>query len=150
MVAFMSNRSAKDWRETESLEDAAARLLAVLEQRVQKRKTLAGGGLGTSQDCSSRTYVPAYPGESGTEASANADHDALKPRCQSTQPREDGYDPVAHHCDEGSNGLGMGGRKADLQCVRFSYGSKRAACPISGSPLLPAERARNAPESEIE
>ncbi|RWO22841.1 hypothetical protein [Mesorhizobium sp.] len=42
-------RRRKDWRETESLEDAARRLIGVMDERANAKKTLAGGVLGPAE-----------------------------------------------------------------------------------------------------
>jgi hypothetical protein len=127
-------RKDRNWREYEDISDAVRRLTAMIDERNAKRR-LAGGQNGPAEI----RDRPKSPGEkAGDEESTGSG--MLNPhRQQLTDSRED----VA-------GGLVKGGGQTDLQCVRFSYGSKRAACPVSGSPLLPAERARNAPESEIE
>jgi len=103
-VARMENRHRrKDWRESESIEDAAARLLAVLEQRAKKRR-LAGGHERPAEIQQSRTYVPAYPGENGGQSpSAHKGYEALKSSGrQSTQPWEEGCDHTAGSWENGS------------------------------------------------
>jgi hypothetical protein len=117
------------------------KVLADAKRAMEERKTLAGGDLGAGTNC--RDQPPQMSPTGLADKRADGDSDrvqvSLDRRPQLTDSRED----VA-------GGLVKGGGQTDLQCVRFSYGSKRAACPVSGSPLLPAERARNAPESEIE
>ena len=124
------------------MEDAAARLLAVLEQRAEKRRP-AGGHERPAEIQQSRTYVPAYPGENGREASAKNGSAALKPPGQLTPQREECGD----HTLEGGNGRGLGGGQTDFQTVRFSYGSMEAACPARGD-FHTAERTRCTPEDE--
>ena len=128
-------RKDRNWREYEDTSDAVRRLTAMIDERNAKKRRLAGG-----QNCPAEIQDrPLSPDEkAGDEESTGSG--MLNPRRQ--QLTSDQGEVV--------RGSAMGGGKADLQCVRFSYGSKRAACPVSGSPLLPAERARNAPESEIE
>jgi hypothetical protein len=49
----------EDWRKTESVEDAARRLIGVMDERAKKRKTLAGWGV---------IWVPANFSEDGHAA----------------------------------------------------------------------------------
>jgi hypothetical protein len=139
-MAGSDKRKEPNWREAESMSDAASRLLRVLDERAKKRKNSAGEDLGRRQIADQPPQMsPTGLADERADGASDGVQVSLKRRPQLTDSRED----VA-------GGLVKGGGQTDLQCVRFSYGSKRAACPVSGSPLLPAERARNAPESEIE
>ncbi|RTM07433.1 MAG: hypothetical protein EKK31_11775 [Hyphomicrobiales bacterium] len=145
----MDSRRQKrpDWRETESLSDAASRLLRVLDER--KKRRLAGAET-PAEIQQSRTYVPAYPGENGREASAKNGSAALKPPGQLTPQREECGD----HTLEGGNGRGLetDGR-AEFSTLDFvqSFSPQGTARPGSGRYLgRERTRERHAPEDEVE
>lgn len=64
----MSSSNERDWRETESMEDAARRLIGVMDERA-KRKTLSGGDLGPEQIQDPREHVPASREKAGANQS---------------------------------------------------------------------------------
>jgi hypothetical protein len=126
----MSNRTQKDWRELESTEDAAARLLAVLEQRVEKRK--AAEGLERSAQFADQQPTRSLVGlaeKCGRDSERKHGSTALKlPGRQSTPPQGGGIggDPVA---EVGiSNGIGNAGGQTGFG-ISSSLKCKDTACP---------------------
>jgi hypothetical protein len=91
------------WRDLESMEDAARRLLAELDERVRRKASERLECSDKIQETSTRSLVA---GDKGREASAKRSA-ALKLPGQSTAPQGgQGADPVALEiCKEG-NGLG--------------------------------------------
>jgi hypothetical protein len=112
MLLLMGNERQKGWREYETYEDAARRLLAELDERSKKRKTLAAGEAGGGTNCSSKGVCPCASLEkSGLANRTNGPH-AIDASPQFSQPREDGCDPVA------SKGFSGNGLDADgVVCV---------------------------------
>jgi hypothetical protein len=123
-----------DWRDLESTEDAVRRLTAMIDERNAKKAKAAG-----------RLQAPAEILNQPRRSLAveNAAGEMLEGLGSiNRQPQR----PAARE-DERS-GIGMDCGQTDFQTVRFSYGSKGAVRPSSGSSPMPAERARHAPEDE--
>jgi hypothetical protein len=92
---MVGGHRGKDWRENESYEEAARRLLAELDERSKKRKTLAGGEAGAGTNHISKDVCPCVSLEKSGLADRNNGLHAIDASPQFTQPREDGCDPVA-------------------------------------------------------
>jgi|SRR6185369_5404319 len=131
-----------NWRETESMEDAARRLIGVLDERAKKRKHLAGGCMGPAEIADR----PLSPDENADGASARGSG-ALKRRPQSTPVREDTGD---HAAERGGNssGLEFDGR-AEFSTLGFvqSFSFQGTARPTPDDFLEEGRsRERHAPE----
>lgn len=127
---------APNWRDFETMEEAASRLLRVLDERVKNRKTLAGGDVGPAQiaDQSDRSLVSA---EKAAEPAWNANK-----RCPALDRLAP---PVAAAGRCGSSGLED---RRDLDRVLRRAGNALAipqATPDIGEREAPKDRA-NAPD----
>jgi hypothetical protein len=147
-VALMENRHRqKGWREEETMEDAAARLLAVLEQRVEKRKNSAGEDLGRRQfaDQQPTRSLVGLAEKSGRDSERKHGSTALKlPGRQLTPPQGGGIggDPVAEVGR--SNGMGNTGGQADFG-ISSSLKYKDTTRPALDEAL--ADRPRRYPDA---
>lgn len=120
----------KDWRELESMEDAARRLLQELDERTQRkateRKTLAGGVRLGPAEIRDPDVSP-----SGKAADSESAGWGSLDRCPPvTQPREEGCDHVAGS-DVCSNGLVAGGVSGLLR-ARIDFPMRPPAQPYAG------------------
>jgi hypothetical protein len=122
------------WRDYETFEDAARRLIGVMDERAKKRKTLAGGDLGPAE-IADQVMSPPDKRADGERLRGSVSLDR-RPQLTSDQ-------------GEVVRGSGMGGGQTDFNFVRFSLMSMEAACPARGD-FHAAERARHAPEDEVE
>jgi hypothetical protein len=122
------------WRDLESMEEAAARLLAGLDARAEKRRKAAGRLEGPAEI----TDRPLSPDEKADGAS-NEGLGMLKRRPQFTAGREElaGGDPVAEVGR--SNGIGNTGGQAGFG-ISSSLKYKDTARPNSERPSLLADR----------
>ncbi|TGR83313.1 hypothetical protein EN866_34250 [Mesorhizobium sp. M2D.F.Ca.ET.223.01.1.1] len=139
-VAHMENRHRrKDWREEESIEDAARRLLAELDERVRRK---ASERLEGSEKIADRPWSQDERGGSESDGVTGS-----LDRCRQSTPTVggNGGDPALEGVAE--RGLGCG--QTDFDTVRFSLDGMEAACPARGD-FHVAERARHAPEDEVE
>ncbi|TIM14484.1 MAG: hypothetical protein E5Y67_12460 [Mesorhizobium sp.] len=90
----MEWKSERNWRETEKPADAARRLTAIIDERNERRKALAGGKLGPAHIQESSEALEKRPEESKVWGARSSG--------LFTPPREEGSDHVA----EGENGNG--------------------------------------------
>lgn len=108
MVAPMSNRHAKDWKELESTADAVKRLTAMIDERNAKR---ASGALRPDKIQESRAHVPCVvPEESGDEPERMRRSAALDGSSPSN-PGEGGH-ARDHTGQSGEKAGGWGGGRA--------------------------------------
>lgn len=128
----MSSSNERDWRELETMEAAASRLLRVLDERAKKRKNSAGGDTEPAKiaETSARSLVA---GESGDEPERMRRSAAL-----------DGSSPTAAGAWEGSSG--MGGGHAGFQGRSFSLRSGCTARPTLDEHPLTDRAITHAPE----
>jgi hypothetical protein len=141
----MDNRHRqKGWRETESMSDAASRLLRVLDERSKKRKNSAGEDLGRRQIADR----PLSPDENAEERSPRGLGRLDAPPQQFTSLEE-----ASDHTPQGGErrGLEFDGR-AELSTLDFvqSFSPQGTARPGSGRYLGKGRtRERHAPEDEF-
>jgi len=145
-MAGGDRRKDMNWRETESMSDAASRLLRVLDERSKKRKALAGGDAGAGTNCLSKDACPCVSLEKSGLADRNNGPHAIDASLQLT-PSEgrNGGDPVASKGFSG-NGLVMGVGRADLSGGSFSLRCKDTVRPTLEEPLLTDRANKHAPE----
>jgi len=116
MLLFMSNRRAEDWRELESMEDAARRLLQELDERVRRRAAERLEASAKIQD----QQPQLSPGRAEhADGASDGVSGSLKRRPQQFTNREAAGDPVAGEGGSG-NGLEFDGR-ADLSTLDFVH-----------------------------
>jgi hypothetical protein len=128
-MAGGGRRKDMNWRDAESMSDAASRLLRVLDERAKKRKTLAGSDLDAGPDSNQPALSRVRAEKCGRDSERQHGSTALKlPGRQYTPPQGGGIggDPVAEVGR--SNGIGnAGGRAAELQ--RRANGCARPDAP---------------------
>jgi hypothetical protein len=76
-------RREPNWRDYETFEDAARRLIGVMDERAKKRKTLAGGDLGAGTNSDQQRWSPTAEKCGSPELKRSAKLDGLP---QSTAP----------------------------------------------------------------
>lgn len=140
-MAEGADRKDRNWREAESMEDAARRLLAELDERA-KRKDLAGRVMLEPAQIADQPTVSLVKAEKWPAPSKGVHAQGAG---QHTTQGEDCVDHTARKEGTGQR-IGIGGR-ADFSGGCFSFrGGKDTARPTLDEPLL-AERAnRHAPE----
>ena len=116
MLLFMSNRRAEDWRELESMEDAARRLLQELDERVRRKAAERLQGSDRIRD--QQPQLSPASAENAEERSLRGLGRLDAPPQQFTN-REAAGDPVAGEGESG-NGLEFDGR-ADLPTLDFVH-----------------------------
>src|ERR1051325_5578282 len=112
LVSMVGGRKRKDWRELESIGDAARRLLAKMDERKQHTATKASERLTQGSDKSQAFPALSLAWENADGASARGSG-ALKRRPQSTPVREDTGD---HAAERGGNSSGLGGWRGCAFC----------------------------------
>lgn len=132
MLVGMSGEKRKDFREFETMEEAARRLIGVMDER--KKRRLAGGLEGPAEIRNQPAVSPAKAENGGQSPSACVGSAALKSSGrQSTPPRGgNGDDHVANHGQGGSNGLVAGGVDGLLR-ARIDVAMRPPAQPCAGS-----------------
>jgi hypothetical protein len=134
-----------NWRDAESMSDAASRLLRVLDERAKKRKTLAGSDLDAGPDSNQPALSRVRAEKCGRDSERQHGSTALKlPGRQYTPPQGGGIggDPVAEVGR--SNGIGNAGAQAVLG-IGSSLKYKDTACPALDEAL--ADRSRRYPDA---